>query len=98
MLTLILVTKLVCEIALLCLLARAILALLAGPGRLNNPFYALFRLATQPFVAAVRHITPKAVLPSHHALVAFCLLAVVWLAATLAKINLCLQLGVSRCQ
>lgn len=98
MLTLILVTKLVCEIALLSLLGRGVLALLAGAHRANNPFYGLLRLATQPFVHMVRFITPKAVLPSHHALVAFCVLAVVWLAVTLTKINLCLQLGASSCR
>ncbi len=98
MLTLLVVTKMVCETALLSLLGRGLLALLAGANRAHNPFYGLLRLATQPFVAAAGRLSPKGVLPSHHALVAFCLLAVVWLAVTLAKIQHCLHVGVSLCQ
>jgi hypothetical protein len=98
MLTLLVVTKMVCEIALLSLLGRGLLALMAGANRSHNPFYGVLRMATQPFVRAVAFISPKVVLPSHHALVAFCVLAVLWLAVTLAKIQHCLRVGVSLCQ
>lgn len=98
MLTLTLVTKLVCEIALLSLLGRGVLALWVARAQPDNPFYRLFQWATDPFVALAGWISPKVVLPRHHAWVAFCLLAVVWLAATLGKIRLCLASGVNICQ
>jgi uncharacterized protein YggT (Ycf19 family) len=98
MLTLILVTKLVCEIALLSLLGRAALALLLGTHADGNPFYGLLCLASQPFVKAMRYMTPKFIPIDHHPWVAFCLLAALWLGVTLAKIKWCLSLGVARCQ
>lgn len=98
MLTLILITKLVCEIALLSLLGRGLLAWLSGSNKLNNPFYMVLRLASQPFVRGVRCITPRFVLVQHHPLVAFCVLLLSWMVLTVAKINVCLQMGVSHCR
>jgi hypothetical protein len=98
MLTVIVAAKLVCEIALLCLVGRGVLAVLAGPARHGNVVYGLLTAATQPFVSMVRPITPKVVLPRHHPWVAFSLLAVAWLALVLTKIFWCLQVGVSLCR
>ncbi|MEY2683202.1 MAG: hypothetical protein RJA09_346 [Pseudomonadota bacterium] len=97
MLVLILAAKLVCEIALLCLAGRGVLAVLAGTGRDGNLVYGLFRTATQPFVRLVRPLTPRFVPVRQHPGVAFAVLAVVWLALTLTKIFWCLQIGVARC-
>jgi hypothetical protein len=97
MLALIVAAKLVCEIALLCLAGRGVLALVAGAGRERNFVYGLLSAATQPFVLAVRHITPRFVPARHHPLVAFLLLAVIWLAVTLSKIFWCLRAGVALC-
>lgn len=98
MLTLILAAKLVCETALLCLVGRGVLAVLAGPARHGNVVYGLLTAATQPFVSMARPITPKFVLPRHHPWVAFLLLAVAWLALVLTKIFWCFQFGVSLCR
>jgi len=98
MLTLILIAKLVCEIALLSLLGRGLLAWLSGPNKLHNPFYMVLRLASQPFVKGVRLITPRVILVQHHPVVAFCVLLLSWVVLTVAKINVCLQMGVSHCR
>ena len=55
-------------------------------------------MLTSPFVKAVRIITPRFVLDRHIPLAAFLVMLSVWLVATVAKINLCLQLGVQACR
>lgn len=90
--------KLVAEIALLCLVGQWVLGLLAGVGRERNAFYRIFQVLTGPFVRGARFITPRIVLDRHVPIVAFLILAFVWLAATLTKISLCLQIGVQQCR
>jgi hypothetical protein len=70
----------------------------SGCWRDQNLFYRLLQVLTNPFVKTVRFITPRFVLDRHIPLAAFVLLASVWLAATVAKINLCLQIGVQACR
>lgn len=98
MLLLVSAVKLVAELALLALLGQAVLGWLAGAHRERNLFYQLLALMGRPWVRAAGWVSPSFVLPQHHPLVAGCLLAVVWLAAVLAKISLCLSLGVAVCQ
>lgn len=90
--------KLIAEIALMALLGQWLLGLLAGAKRETNLFYKLLQVLTQPFVRFARLITPRIVIDRHVPLVAFLLLAFGWLAATMAKINLCLQIGVEACK
>lgn len=90
--------KLIAEIALLALAGQWVLGLLVGSRRNQNLFYRLLQVMTNPFVKTVRFITPRFVLDRHIPLAAFVLLASVWLAATVAKINLCLQIGVQACR
>ena len=98
MLLLISSVKLIAEIALLSLLGQWILGLLAGQKREQNLFYQVLQVLTRPFVRAIRFITPRFVLERHLPLVAFLLLGFVWMAATVAKINHCLTIGVHLCQ
>lgn len=98
MLTLIATTKLIAEIALLSLLGRWVLGLLAGPGRQHNLFYQLLFHVGEPFVRLARRVSPGFVLDRHTPVVAFLLLAVLWLAATLAKVSHCLTIGVQLCR
>ena len=98
MLTPILIVKLICEIALCSLVGRGMLVLLTAGKPQGNVVYGLFRTLTQPFVSLVARFTPRFVLPRHHPLAAFLLLAVVWLAATLAKVHGCLQIGMAACR
>jgi hypothetical protein len=90
--------KLIAEIALMALLGQWLLGLLAGARRETNLFYKLLQVITQPFVRFARLVTPSIVIDRHVPLVAFLLLAFGWLAATMAKINLCLQIGVEACK
>jgi hypothetical protein len=90
--------KLIAEIALMALLGQGLLALLAGGNRDSNVFYRLLKTLTQPFVTGVRWLTPRVVLDRHVPLVAFLLLGFVWLAATVLKIQICLETGVQACK
>lgn len=92
------ILKLVAEIALLAIAGQWLLGLLAGAKRETNMFYQLFQVLTRPFVRGARLITPKVVIDRHVPLVAFLLLAFVWIAATITKISICVQIGVQQCQ
>lgn len=98
MLTVVSIFKLLAEIALLSLVGQWILGLLAGAKRERNLFYQLLQVLTRPFVAGVRYITPKVVIDRHVPLVAFLLLLFVWLGVTIAKISICVQMGVQLCK
>jgi len=90
--------KLVAEIALMALAGRWLLGLLAGSKRENNVFYKVLDVLSQPFVKGARWITPRFVIDRHVPLAAFALLAVLWLFATLMKVQLCVQIGIQQCQ
>lgn len=89
--------KLVTEIALLALLGQGLLALLVGQRREGNVFYQILQKVAHPFVWLTRRITPRFVLDRHVPLAAFCFLALLWFVATLARVSLCLQIGVAQC-
>jgi hypothetical protein len=90
--------KLLAEIALMALLGQFVLGLLAGAKRETNLFYQLLKMLTDPFVKATRFISPKFVLDRHVPMATFVLVLMVWMAATLMKINLCVQLGREACR
>ena len=98
MLLLVSICKLVAEIALLALLGQGLLALLAGARREQNLFYQLLQMVTRPFVRGARLITPKVVIDRHVPLVAFFLLLLLWVVSTMAKIGICVDIGVQQCQ
>jgi len=98
MLLLVSSVKLVAEIALMALAGQWLLGLLAGRRRDANFFYGLLGVLTGPFVKGMRLITPRVVIDRHIPLAAFVLLAMIWVVATLAKINVCLQIGVEACR
>lgn len=90
--------KLIAEIALLALLGQGALYLLAGAKREANVFYRLLKVMTNPFVRGARMVSPRVVLDRHVPLVAFGVMAFVWIAATVYKIQLCLETGVQACR
>lgn len=90
--------KLIAEIALLALFGQWVLGLLAGQRKNQNLFYQVLQQVGSPFVKLARFVTPKPVLERHLPLVAFLILAFVWLGVTIAKINHCLKIGVALCQ
>ena len=90
--------KLLAEIALMALLGQFLLGKLVGARREQNFFYQLLSLLGRPAVRVARHLTPAFVGQRHVPLVAFALLSMAWLAATVFKIQLCLAMGVALCQ
>lgn len=90
--------KLIAEIALLALLGQWVLGLLAGAKKDSNLFYQILQIMGRPFVAVARFVSPRVVLDRHVPLVAFLIVGLVWLAATVLKIQTCLQIGVALCQ
>ena len=90
--------KLITEIALLALVGQWVLGMLAGQRRDQNLFYQLLQLMGKPFVQVARLVTPKFVLERHLPLVAFLILAFVWVGVTLTKVSHCLKIGVALCQ
>jgi uncharacterized protein YggT (Ycf19 family) len=92
------IIKLVCEIALLALVGRFVLGLLAGDKRETNPFYQLLHIMCKPFLSVARLISPRQVIDRHVPLVAFLVLAFVWLFVTFQKIQICMQIGVEACK
>ncbi|MBE2264144.1 MAG: hypothetical protein IAE92_15465 [Burkholderiaceae bacterium] len=90
--------KLIAEIALMALVGRWLVGLMAGAQRQKNPFYQLFEIVGRPFVTLARFITPRVVLERHLPLVAFLLLAMVWLTVTIGRIGYCLQIGIHQCR
>ncbi len=98
MLTVVTAFKLIAEIALLALCGQWLLGWLTGASRNGNPFYAFLRLLGRPWIGVARWLSPKVVLDRHLPLVAFLLLMLVWGAASLVKVGICLQMGVNLCK
>lgn len=98
LLTLVSILKLLAEIALMAFVGQWVLALLIGPKRDQNLFYQVLQVLTKPFVRGARLVTPRIVLDRHVPLVAFLLLFSVWVAATIAKISICVEIGVDLCK
>jgi hypothetical protein len=90
--------KLVAEIALFALCGQWLLGFLTSTRRNGNPFYAFLKLLGHPWVSAARWLSPKIVLDRHLPLVAFFLMLIIWTAASLAKIGICLKTGVNLCK
>lgn len=90
--------KLITETALMVLLGQWVLGVLAGKQRGSNLVYQLLQAASRPFVAVARRISPVVVLEQHLPLLAAVLLAIAWLILTLAKIRICVQVGVALCR
>ena len=90
--------KLITETALMVLLGQWLLGVLAGARRDGNLAYQLLQIVGRPFVALARLVSPRFVVERHLPLVAALLLGFAWLALTLAKIRICLQIGVASCQ
>jgi len=97
MLVLISSIKLIAEIALMALAGQLALGLLAGTKRDTNLFYQLLQVITSPVIRGVRLLAPRLLLDRHIPIAAFSLMAMVWLAATVSKISLCMRIGVQQC-
>ena len=90
--------QLVLYIGLLALLGQGALHIIAGAHRDGNFVYQLFQVLNKPWVAAARWISPRQVAPQHVPVVAFCAMAALYLAVTLAKIEYCIGVGMEACR
>jgi hypothetical protein len=90
--------KLICEIALLALAGRWVLGILAGQGKEQNFFYQTLDVLAKPFIKAARAISPKSVIDRHVPLVAFLVLAFIWVVALLEKLSICKTIGMELCK
>ena len=97
-LTLVSTAKMVAEIALLSLAGQWLLGLLAGSKRSSNLFYQVLSIMTKPFVRLARAISPSLVLDRHVPLVTFLMLSFVWVICLLAKVRICVQVGMEMCR
>lgn len=98
MLTFVLLAKLVAEIALFAFAAQAVVGVLAGSGRVHNPIYRFLQVATSPWIGAMRFALPPAVAERHLSWIAFFVLVVLWCVAVVAKVSICLQIGIALCK
>jgi hypothetical protein len=90
--------KMIAEIALFAMVGQWLLGLLAGQKRESNFFYQLLAIVTKPFVRGMRVIAPRQIIDRHLPLAAFVLLLSIWFVATVARINICLQIGIEQCR
>jgi len=92
MLTVVVILKALAEIAGLALLGQGVLYVFAGAGREQNVFYQVLKTITAPILRATRFITPRFVADAHIGVAAFFLVAGLWLALTLLKVRLVLEM------
>jgi hypothetical protein len=90
--------KLMVEIALMALAGQFLLGLLAGAKREGNVFYKTLQVVTGPVLRGVRFLAPRVVLDRHIPLAALVLLASIWMVATVAKVDICLRVGMELCR
>jgi hypothetical protein len=82
----------------LALLGQGLLFVLSGQKRDTNLFYQLFQIVNKPWTGVARLIAPKQVADHQIPFVAFCIVAVLYIAVTLAKIEHCVSIGIELCQ
>ena len=80
------------------LAGQGLLFLLAGQGKENNLFYQLICMVNKPWALLARFISPKQIVDSQIPFVAFCIVGILYIAGTLAKIEYCLSIGIAACQ
>jgi hypothetical protein len=82
-LLLVVMVKALAELAGMFLLGRGLLWVLAGRKRMDNIFYQVLAIVTDPLIRAARWIMPRVVLDSYIPAIAFGLVVWIWLAIVL---------------
>jgi len=98
MLFAIVILKSLTELSLMFLIGRFLLGFLAGAKRQTNIFWQLLDVASKPALWLTRRITPRQILDRHIPLATASWLLIVWVLVVIAKIDLCLQIGIQACQ
>ena len=81
------ILKALVEMLLLVLAGQGLLYVLAGSARQENLIYRMFATVTRPIIRATRWVTPRFIVDQHLGLVAFFLLALLWLVALAWKVQ-----------
>ena len=79
-LLLVVIVKALAELAGMFLLGRGLLFVLAGGKRMDNIFFQVLAVVTDPIIKAVRWIMPRAVMDSYIPAIAFGMVLWIWLA------------------
>lgn len=73
------------EVAMLFLLGKGLLGLLAGSRRDSNMMYKLFVIVTAPVLKIARKLTPRQIIDKHLSYIAFAVLFWLWIALAWLK-------------
>ncbi|MCM0028952.1 MAG: hypothetical protein NBV55_04570 [Polynucleobacter sp.] len=92
------IAQLVLYIGALGLIGQGLLYVLAGQKRDTNLFYQLIGIINKPWTLTARFISPKQIIDRQIPFVAFCIVGVLYIAVTLAKIEHCISIGIEACQ
>jgi hypothetical protein len=92
------IAQLILYIGALGLIGQGLLYVLAGQNRDSNLFYQLITMVNKPWTAISRFISPKQIIDRQIPFVAFCIVGVLYIAVTLAKIEHCITIGIEICQ
>ena len=92
------IAQLILYIGGLGLIGQGLLYVLAGQKRDTNLFYQLIGIINKPWTLTARFISPKQILNRQIPFVAFCIVGVLYIAVTLAKIEHCISIGIEICQ
>ena len=92
------ILKALAELALMALLGRFIVGLLAGANRERNAFWQILDIVSRPPLKLARWISPKVVLDRHIPIAAFFITGFIWLVALQAKFSYCLETGMAQCR
>ena len=92
------IAQLVLYIGGLALIGQGLLFVLSGQKRDMNLFYQIFQIINKPWTKMARFISPKQIADHQIPFVAFCIIAVLYIAVTLAKIEHCVSIGIETCQ
>ena len=92
------IAQLILYIGGLALMGQGFLFILSGQKRDTNFFYQLFQIINKPWTKLARFISPKQIADHQIPFVAFCIIAVLYIAVTLAKIEHCITIGIEICQ
>jgi hypothetical protein len=79
-LLLVVIVKALAELAGMFLLGRGLLWVLSGMKRMDNVFYQVIAVVTDPLIRATRWLMPRLVLDSYIPAIAFGLVLWIWLA------------------
>ena len=79
-LLLVVIVKALAELAGMFLIGRGLLWVLAGGKRMENIFFQIIAVLTDPVIRAARWIVPRAVMDSYMPAIAFGMVAWIWLA------------------